>query len=108
MAKVITLPLKASSKHFASHLGLMHASLNEWGEYWEEEEKWDIVIYKENIYLVIQMAKTWNFLNVESDKGVFFFFLFNLAVFVTTFKGVSCYVNKVIFKSSMGAGCLEN
>ena len=52
----------------------MQASLNEWGEYWEEEEKWDIVIYKENIYFVIQMAKTWNFLNVESDNGVFFFF----------------------------------
>lgn len=85
----------------------MQASLNEWGEYWEEEEKWNVVIYKENIYLVIQMAKTWNFLNVESDK-VSFFFLFNSAVFVTTFKGVSCYVNKVIFKSSIGAGCLEN
>ena len=51
----------------------MQASLNEWGEYWEEEEKWNVVIYKENIYLVIQMAKTWNFLNVESDKVSFFF-----------------------------------
>ena len=85
----------------------MQASLNEWGEYWEEEEKWDIVIYKENIYFVIQMAKTWNFLNVESDNGVIFFF-FNSAVFITAFKGVSCYVNKVTFKSSMGTGCLEN
>ena len=28
----------------------MQASLNEWGEYWEEEEKWDIVIYKEHVY----------------------------------------------------------
>lgn len=52
------VPLKAFSKHFTSHLGLMQASLNEWSEYWEEEEKWDIEIYKENIYLVIQMAKT--------------------------------------------------
>lgn len=52
------VPLKAFSKHFTSYLGLMQASLNEWNEYWEEEEKWDIVIYKENIYLVIQMAKT--------------------------------------------------
>ena len=49
----------------------MQASLNEWGEYWEEEEKWDIVIYKENIYFVIQMAKTWNFLNDKSIRSIY-------------------------------------
>lgn len=50
--------LKASSEHFTAQLGLLQAFLSEGGEHWEEKEEWDVVIYKENIYLVIQMART--------------------------------------------------